>query len=350
MNTKTFNIAVLLLLIPVYSSLAQNTITIQPDPQEGKDAAIRALYIDSASSHATYEYIRSSAWTHSGIYYIWKTLIDFPVINELEGVNSVSNAKLVLYADREFENDYGGQYNDNTTLLSLVTEPWEEDVVWHNRPSYDPSYQVTIPRNNDYDSIEVDITSLVNQRLQNGLPFHGLIFEPSNPNTYRSMVFWTSDAPDPSKRPKLVLEFSREGSCPDCVSDYWSFTPLSYGPSGGIFRSGSVAIGIDDPGEYKLAVGGQIAAQEIVVDVDTWPDFVFDPNYQMISVDSLETFILENHHLPGVPSEEEVYSNGVSVGEMNAAILQQLEELTLRVISLTKENRELMQRIEMLEK
>ena len=43
-------------------------------------------------------------------------------------------------------------------------------------------------------------------------------------------------------------------------------------------------------------------------------------------------------HLPGTPSEKEVLENGVNVGEMDALLLQKIEELTRYVIDLKKEN------------
>jgi len=40
--------------------------------------------------------------------------------------------------------------------------------------------------------------------------------------------------------------------------------------------------------------------------------------------------------LEGIPSAEEVKSNGINVGEMNAKLLQKIEELTLIMIQLNK--------------
>ncbi|PXX94333.1 hypothetical protein DF185_23000, partial [Marinifilum breve] len=51
----------------------------------------------------------------------------------------------------------------------------------------------------------------------------------------------------------------------------------------------------------------------------------------------VESFIEENKHLPDIPSEKEVLENGIAVGEMNAKLLQKIEELTLYVIEQNKE-------------
>lgn len=53
----------------------------------------------------------------------------------------------------------------------------------------------------------------------------------------------------------------------------------------------------------------------------------------------LETYINQNKHLPDVPSAEDVVCNGgVDVAKMDAKLLQKIEELTLYVLDLKKEN------------
>lgn len=72
-----------------------------------------------------------------------------------------------------------------------------------------------------------------------------------------------------------------------------------------------------------------------------WPDFVFAPGYKLKPLTEVEQFIADNGHLPDVPSAEEVTANGVALGESQAMLLKKIEELTLYVIQLDKENREL---------
>jgi hypothetical protein len=99
---------------------------------------------------------------------------------------------------------------------------------------------------------------------------------------------------------------------------------------------GNVGIGTTNPGEFKLAVAGKIHATEIQVDALPWPDFVFTPTYNLRTLTEVENFITQNQHLPDVPSQAEVASEGVSLGEMNAILLQKIEELTLYTIEQEK--------------
>jgi hypothetical protein len=59
------------------------------------------------------------------------------------------------------------------------------------------------------------------------------------------------------------------------------------------------------------------------------------------SLTEVEAFINKNKHLPDVPSESEVLENGINLGEMDALLLQKIEELTLYVIELEKKLEEL---------
>ncbi len=103
---------------------------------------------------------------------------------------------------------------------------------------------------------------------------------------------------------------------------------------------GNVGIGITNPTE-KLVVDGKILAEEIKVQNVPASDYVFEPDYALRSIQEVESFVKENKHLPDVPSSEEFKENGVGLGEMDNMLLRKVEELTLYVIELKKENEEL---------
>ena len=62
----------------------------------------------------------------------------------------------------------------------------------------------------------------------------------------------------------------------------------------------------------------------------------------------VEAFINQNSHLPEVPSATEVAEKGIDVGVMNTKLLQKVEELTLYLIEMKKENEKQTQEIEKL--
>jgi uncharacterized protein YbgA (DUF1722 family) len=102
------------------------------------------------------------------------------------------------------------------------------------------------------------------------------------------------------------------------------------------FKKGNVGIGTTEPGDYKLAVEGTIGAREVKVTLDNWSDFVFDSEYKLKDLEDVENYINDNKRLPDIPSESEVIANGVNLGEMNAKLLQKIEELTLYLIEQNK--------------
>jgi hypothetical protein len=100
-------------------------------------------------------------------------------------------------------------------------------------------------------------------------------------------------------------------------------------------ESGNVGIGTQDP-RSRLAVSGTVTAQEVVVTETGWPDFVFADGYDLPSLREVEAHIEREGRLPGVPSAEAVAAEGVRLGEMNATLLQKVEELTLYAIEQRK--------------
>lgn len=100
--------------------------------------------------------------------------------------------------------------------------------------------------------------------------------------------------------------------------------------------NGDVGIGTTNPNSWKLAVNGKIRAKEIKVETG-WSDFVFFDNYKLPTLLEVENHIQEKGHLKDIPSAKEVKKNGIYLGEMNAKLLQKIEELTLYTIQQQKE-------------
>ncbi len=103
--------------------------------------------------------------------------------------------------------------------------------------------------------------------------------------------------------------------------------------------NGHIGVGTSAPGDYQMAVEGTIGTRKLkVTQASPWADYVFEPAYQLKSLSQVETFIRENKHLPEVPSAKDVEKNGIDVGETAALLLKKIEELTLYLIDMKKEN------------
>jgi hypothetical protein len=116
------------------------------------------------------------------------------------------------------------------------------------------------------------------------------------------------------------------------------------------FNGGNVGIGTSTPNE-ALTVNGKIYGKEVKVDLLVpGPDYVFEKNYELLSLDALKNYLDEHKHLPEVPSAKEMEKNGVNVGEMEMILLKKIEELTLYVIDLKQENKTMKSENEQLKK
>jgi len=118
-----------------------------------------------------------------------------------------------------------------------------------------------------------------------------------------------------------------------------TFSFISFGTNQGLFQDafGNVGIGTVNP-DSRLAVKGTIHATEIKVDQSVpTPDYVFDKDYDLVSLKYVKSYIDQNHHLPEMPSAEQVAKDGINLGEMNAKLLKKIEELTLYLIEKDKE-------------
>lgn len=93
-----------------------------------------------------------------------------------------------------------------------------------------------------------------------------------------------------------------------------------------------MGIGTKNP-SYKLDVCGTIRAREAIIDLlGVCPDYVFEKDYNLITIQELKEYISIHKHLPEVPSASEIKQNGINVAELNMILLKKIEEITLYII------------------
>ncbi len=106
-------------------------------------------------------------------------------------------------------------------------------------------------------------------------------------------------------------------------------------------NTGVLGIGINphnhaDLLTYKLVVDGNIKCKKLRVDLQNWADYVFDPSYDLMDLNSIEQYIAENKHLPGMPSANQIEKEGADLGEIVKMQQVKIEELTLLMIQMQK--------------
>lgn len=160
-----------------------------------------------------------------------------------------------------------------------------------------------------------------------------------------------SDADSPwsfvseAKSNSRIIGLSHDGANGMVSVSYFGdigFSPLQFRTSNiprmTIDVNGNIGVGTISPSE-KLTVHGTIYGKEVKVDLSVpGPDYVFENDYNLPSLQELQKFIDRYKHLPEIPSAKEMESNGIELGVMNMLLLKKIEELTLYVIELKKEN------------
>jgi hypothetical protein len=115
--------------------------------------------------------------------------------------------------------------------------------------------------------------------------------------------------------------------------------------------SGNVGIGTTSPTQ-KLHVAGNILVTggSFIDDGTTLnaPDYVFESDYRLMSLDELRAFIARKKHLPNMPSAAEVRKNGINLSQYQMKLLEKIEELTLHVLAEQKQRLEQQKEIEQL--
>jgi hypothetical protein len=104
-------------------------------------------------------------------------------------------------------------------------------------------------------------------------------------------------------------------------------------------NGGNVGIGTTIT-SARLTIDGDVKCEEVKVEIipGSGPDYVFASDYNLLPLSELETYIKANKHLPEVPSAKQMEEEGLNLKEMNLILLKKVEELTLHLIDLKKEN------------
>jgi hypothetical protein len=136
------------------------------------------------------------------------------------------------------------------------------------------------------------------------------------------------------------LRFGRYDLNGEQYGNGWQANPVLFdldAPDGSFVMDelGQIGIGTLNP-KAKLAVNGNILARKVKVTQLDWADYVFQPNYRLRPLSEVEQYIKQYHHLPEVPTAEEVEKSGVDVGDNQVTLLKKIEELTLYVIEQNK--------------
>lgn len=197
------------LLMMTVATWAIETIIIQPDCWEGKDAYINL-------GHPDYNY-GSHSTLHIAYYLIRPyqlTLIQFN-LPELPPEAELVSADLVLWCT--------GVSSDSEYLkIVAVQDLWHEGIVcWNTQPEYRPD-KVVISGTPEEDTwAYFNITTFVADWYSSEYENHGMYLIPG---TESSVAFASSDNNDENEHPKLIVRYS----CMDVEETSWGGIKATY--------------------------------------------------------------------------------------------------------------------------
>lgn len=173
-------------------------------------------------------------------------------------------------------------------------------------------------------------------------------------SSYGTILQYNLGDPSLAASKKGFIEFNKSATTNTTIS------AVSFGSNDIEFmrinQNGKVRIasGTNDlktPDGYKLFVEEGILTEKVKVAVKSttnWADYVFANDYSLMSLNEVEAFVKENKHLPNVPSAIEMVENGLDVAQMDAKLLEKVEELTLYIIEQNKQIEELKAAVQVL--
>ncbi len=175
----------------------------------------------------------------------------------------------------------------------------------------------------------------------------GLNFYTSNEAAFGGAIFPTDTS--------LVIWSNSGANNFVSIQPSWGNTGIgTYTPNAKFHVNGAMLIGSNTSRiatGYSLNVDGKIISEEIKVQLSTsWPDYVFEKQYNLKSIPDLENYIQENKHLPGIPAAAEMKKEGIMLGDMQTRMMEKIEELTLYIIDLNKKNEKITSDLEALKK
>lgn len=112
-----------------------------------------------------------------------------------------------------------------------------------------------------------------------------------------------------------------------------------------LYVAGVMGIFTQPNSSFRLSVNGDIRTKDLIVQPG-WSDYVFEPGYQLPTLQEVEEFIIANGRLKDIPSAAEIEKHGARLGETNALLLLKVEELTLYLIEMNKRLQNLQKEIE----
>ena len=151
-----------------------------------------------------------ASWMINGQLYRASSYIRFDSLVAIPASSIITSAKLYLYGLSSSLSTPQGNNGDNACYIKRILEPWDESIInFANRPQKITDDKVILPASTsqwNYNPV-VDVTSLVSYMVAHPSENFGFFIKLQTQESYRSLVFGSSEQSDKNLRPKLVIKY-----------------------------------------------------------------------------------------------------------------------------------------------
>lgn len=192
---------------------AAERVTLQPGDQCGKDALIADCvpcgYFNS--NYGVGEELNSLAWTNNGEISNHRALLEFDLRMFPPG-SIITSATLTLYYNPTSSNASGLHSTlsgSNESHIFQVTDYWDESTVsWATMPAFNTAISASLASSSTgTEDYNVDVTTLVQEMVNSPQSNFGMILMLDDESAFRCLLFASSDHPNASLHPKLVVNY-----------------------------------------------------------------------------------------------------------------------------------------------
>jgi len=192
---------------------AYSRLVLQPDGEKGIDAFIEAWPYQNYSNTnwSNYKAFAAAAWTSDGIQTTARSLLKFD-LKSIPARKRIRRATLSLYSVSlpYLGEGHSSLSGPNDFIINRVISEWDEKkVTWNTQPRITREGEIILPPSGtpDQDYTNIDVTELIQFMIDNPSKNYGIMIRLLTESYYRSVIFGSSDYPNPEKRPKLVIDF-----------------------------------------------------------------------------------------------------------------------------------------------
>jgi len=192
------------------NTLKHYTLSLQPDSLSGKDAAISFYSYSGDRNYGKYPNMGPYCWTINGVLVINRDLIQFD-LSSIPSDARIDSAYVSFFYSTVQDYPDSAHVGDNYMLLQRIIENWQENsVTWNTQPKVDTKHTVWIDKfSNPQQNYEnIDVTLIMRDIIRSGNNF-GFMLRFADEWPYKITLIASSDNPDSTKHPKLVVYYSK---------------------------------------------------------------------------------------------------------------------------------------------